>query len=51
MPGVFAGIVAGVKEKRFIPGDYEQATTVFDQLIAKQPIVEFLTNHCYDVME
>jgi malate synthase len=51
MPGVFSGIVAGVKEKRFIPGDYEQATTVFDQLIAKQPIVEFLTNHCYDVME
>jgi len=51
MPGVFAGITAGVKEKRFIPGDYEQATTVFDQLIAKQPIVEFLTNYCYDVME
>lgn len=51
MPGVFSGIIAGVKEKRFIPGDYQQAVTVFDQLIAKQPIVEFLTNHCYDVME
>ncbi len=51
MPGVFSGIVAGVKEHRFIPGDYEQAATVFDQLIARQPIVEFLTNHCYDVME
>ncbi|OIQ94343.1 malate synthase A [mine drainage metagenome] len=51
MPGVFSGIIAGVKENRFIPGDYQQAVTVFDQLIAKQPIVEFLTNHCYDVME
>ena len=51
MPGVFSGIVAGVKEHRFIPGNYEQATVIFEQLIAKEPIVEFLTNYCYEVME
>ena len=51
MPGVFSGIVAGVKEHRFIPGNYEQATAIFEQLIAKEPIVEFLTNYCYEVME
>jgi malate synthase len=51
MPGVFAGITAGVKEKRFIPGDYAQAATIFEQLIAKEPIVGFLTTYCYEVME
>lgn len=51
MPGVFSGIVAGVKEHRFIPGNYEQAATIFEQLIAKEPIVGFLTNYCYEVME
>jgi malate synthase len=51
MPGVFAGISAGVEEKRFIPGDYAQAATIFEQLIAKEPIVGFLTTYCYEVME
>ena len=50
MPGVLSGILAGVKEKRFIPGNYEQATGIFEQLIAKEPIEGFLTNFCYDVM-
>ncbi len=51
IPGVLAGINAGVQEKRFIPGNYEQAAAVFEQLIARQPIVGFLTNHCYEVMD
>ncbi len=51
MPGVLAGINAGVSAKRFIPGHYEQAATVFDELIAKTPIVGFLTTYCYEVME
>ena len=51
MPEVLAGINEGVNEKRFIPGNYEQAAAVFDQLISKEPIVGFLTNFCYAVME
>ena len=51
MPGVLAGINAGVKAQRFIPGNYEQAAKVFDELIAKKPIVGFLTSYCYEVME
>jgi len=51
IPEVLAGITAGVSEKYFIAGNYEQAAVVFEQLIAKEPIVEFLTNYCYDVME
>lgn len=51
IPAVLAGIVAGVAEKQFIAGNYEQAALVFGQLIAKEPIVEFLTNYCYDVMD
>jgi malate synthase len=51
MPEVLAGINEGVKNRRFIPGNYEQAASVFDQLIAKEPIVGFLTTYCYDVME
>jgi malate synthase len=49
--GALATITAGVSEKRFIPGNYEQAALVFEQLIAREPIVEFLTNYCYEVME
>jgi len=51
IPAALAIITAGVKENRFIAGDYEQAATVFEQLIAKEPIVDFLTNFCYEVME
>lgn len=51
IPATVAGIIAGVSEKRFIPGDYQQGAKVFDQLIASEAIVEFLTNHCYTVME
>lgn len=51
IPATVAGITAGVSEKRFIPGDYQQGAKVFDQLIASEAIVEFLTNHCYTVME
>ena len=51
MPEVLAGIDAGVNEGRFIHGHYEQAAKVFDELIAREPIVEFLTTYCYDVME
>ncbi len=50
IPDVLAGIIAGVSEKRFIAGDYPQAAQVFDQLIASESMVEFLTNHCYAVM-
>jgi malate synthase len=51
IPETVAGITTGVSEKRFIPGDYQQGAKVFDQLIASESIVEFLTNHCYAVME
>ena len=50
IPGVLVGINAGVSEKRFIHGNYDQAATVFDQLISSEPIIGFLTNHCYAVM-
>jgi malate synthase len=51
IPAALAIITAGVKENRFIAGDYQQGAAVFDQLIAKEPMVEFLTNYCYEVME
>jgi len=51
IPAALEIIAAGVKEDRFIAGDYQQGAEVFDQLIAKEPIVDFLTNHCYQVME
>jgi malate synthase len=51
IPAALAGIIAGVAEKQFIAGNYEQAALVFEQLISKEPIVEFLTNYCYDVMD
>lgn len=51
IPAVLAGITAGVKDKYFVAGDYEQAAVLFEQLLAKEPMVEFLTNYCYDVME
>ncbi len=50
LPEVLAGINAGVNANRFIPGHYEQAAQVFDELIAKTPIVGFLTSYCYEVM-
>ena len=51
IPPALAIIAKGVSEHRFIAGDYEQGAAVFEQLIAQEPIVEFLTNHCYEVME
>ena len=51
IPEVLAGITAGVSEKYFIAGNYEKAAQLFDQLISREPIVEFLTNYCYDVMD
>jgi malate synthase len=51
IPEVLAGITDGVSKKYFIAGNYAQAAVVFEQLIAKEPIVEFLTNYCYDVMD
>jgi len=51
IPAALAIITAGVGEKRFVPGNYEHAAAVFDQLIATEPMIEFLTNHCYQEME
>jgi len=51
IPAALAIINSGVKENRFLPGDYEQGAAVFEQLIAKVPLVEFLTNYCYEVMD
>jgi malate synthase len=51
IPPALAIINKGVSENRFIAGDYEQGAAVFEQLIAREPIVEFLTNYCYEVME
>ncbi len=51
IPAALEIITAGVKENRFIPGNYDQAATAFKELIAKEPIVDFLTNFCYEVME
>jgi malate synthase len=51
IPPALAIIDKGVSEHRFIAGDYRQGAAVFEQLIAKEPIVEFLTNYCYEVME
>jgi malate synthase len=50
IPEALTIITAGVSDKRFVPGNYEHAALVFEQLIAKEPIVEFLTNYCYEVM-
>ena len=51
IPAALEIITAGVNENRFVPGNYQQAAVVFDQLITKVPIIDFLTNHCYEVME
>ena len=51
VPEALAIINKGVSENRFIAGDYDQGAAVFVQLIVKEPIVEFLTNYCYEVME
>ena len=51
IPAALAGITAGVKEKRFVAGNYPQAAAVFEQLLAKEPMVEFLTNYCYESMD
>jgi malate synthase len=51
IPEALAIITRGVTEHRFVPGNYEHAAVVFDQLMAKEPMVEFLTNYCYEEME
>ncbi len=51
IPPTLAIINEGVSEHRFIAGDYRQGAAVFEQLVAKEPLVEFLTNYCYEVME
>jgi malate synthase len=51
IPAALEIITAGANQNRFIPGNYQQAAVVFDQLITKVPIIDFLTNHCYEVME
>ncbi|MGA8862463.1 MAG: malate synthase A [Gallionella sp.] len=51
IPPTLAIINEGVSEHRFIAGDYRQGAAVFEQLIAREPLVEFLTNYCYEVME
>jgi malate synthase len=50
IPAALEIVTHGAAQDRFIPGDYDQAAKVFEQLIAKEPIVEFLTNYCYEVM-
>jgi malate synthase len=50
IPAALAIITDGVGKKRFIPGDYEQGAEIFGQLIAKEPMVDFLTNYCYEFM-
>jgi malate synthase len=51
IPEALAIITSGVAEHRFVPGNYEHAAQVFEQLIATEPMIEFLTNHCYQEME
>ncbi len=51
IPEVLAGIIAGVSANRFIPGHYDQAAKVFDELISKETIVGFLTSYCYERMD
>jgi malate synthase len=51
IPAALAVINKGVGESRFIAGDYQQGAAVFEQMIAREPIVEFLTNYCYGAME
>ena len=51
IPEALAIITRGVLEQRFVPGNYEHAAVVFEQLIAQVPMVEFLTNYCYQEME
>ncbi len=50
IPEALAIITAGVREKRFVEGNYRQAAAVFEELLAKEPMVEFLTNYCYEKM-
>jgi len=51
IPAALENIITGANENRFIPGNFQQAAVVFDQLITEVPIIDFLTNHCYEVME
>ena len=51
IPAALEIVTHGAAQDRFIPGDYAQAAAVFEQLVAKEPIVDFLTNYCYGVME
>ncbi len=51
IPAALDIINAGVREQRFIAGNYKQGAEVFDQLISADPMPDFLTNHCYAVMD
>ena len=51
IPEILAGIIAGVQSKIFVEGDYEKAAAMFEELLSIEPMVEFLTNYCYDVMD
>lgn len=51
IPEILAGIIAGVQNKIFVEGDYEKAAAMFEELLSIEPMVEFLTNYCYDVMD
>ncbi|MGB9092752.1 MAG: malate synthase A [Gallionella sp.] len=51
IPEALAIVTRGVIEQRFVPGNYEHAAQVFEQLIATEPMIEFLTNYCYEEME
>ena len=51
IPEVLGEVLAAEKEGRLVAGNYAQAAQVLDELIAREPIVEFLTNHCYATME
>ena len=51
LPEVLANIKIGVSERRFIAGEYDHAARVFDELIAHETCVEFLTSYCYAVMD
>jgi len=51
IPDVLAEVLAAEKDGRLVAGNYMQAAQVFDELIAREPIVDFLTNYCYAKME
>lgn len=51
LPEILDGIKRGEQEKQFIAGHYDQAAVVFDELIAADNLVGFLTSHCYAAMD